>query len=160
MFYRLVFEKKSKYANGLKIFLLIVGLLCDMAAIFSLIFAILGNLWYIAIMFASIALSIFLRVIALKLVYNVECKLQNEKLVITKIYPNKSKVILSEDLKGIKVTPIDSEIAGNSTQDYSANTLNLSVKSDELYLVQAQNINVLCNLDKYIYASILKGKEI
>ncbi len=160
MFYRLVFEKKLKYASGLKIFLLIGGLLCDLATVFSLIFSILGNLWYIAIMFASILLGIILRVFALKLVYNVECKLQNEKLIISKIYPNKTKVVLSEDLENIKITPIDSKIEIDKIATTATNFIDLSVKVDELYMVQGQKFNVLCNLDRYIYASVLKGREI
>lgn len=156
MLYRLVFDKKSKSANALKILLLIVGLICDMFAIIGLLFAALGAYIFFALTFVSLIFSIITRVVALKLVYTVEIKLQNGKLTILKVYPNKSKVLLDDTLSNVKATIYDKF----DDKIKNINAVNILANEDNCYLVQSQDINLLCNLDKYIYACILKGEEI
>ncbi|MDE6566076.1 MAG: hypothetical protein K2L47_03280, partial [Clostridia bacterium] len=69
MFYRLVFTKTSKSRYSLKIFLLIAGLLCDMAAVFGLILAALGSLIYLTMLFVSLIFSVAFRLVSLRLIY-------------------------------------------------------------------------------------------
>lgn len=155
MYYRLVFTKTSKSRHLLKIVLLIAGLICDMALVFGLILAILGSYIYLITFFVGLACSIMFRLVALTLIYDIECKLQGGKLIISKIYPNKTQVVLSEELNDLTVCEYK-----NVSDTPQANCIDLLVKEDGRYLIEGKNVKVLCNLDKYIYASILEGKEI
>lgn len=155
MFYRLVFTKTSKSRHLLKIVLLIAGLVCDIALVFGLILAILGSYIYLITFFVGLTFSIVFRLVALTLIYDIECKLQGGKLIISKIYPNKTQIVLSEELNNLKVYEYN-----NLSDTFAANCIDLFVKEDGRYLIKGKNVKVLCNLDKYIYASILEGKEI
>lgn len=155
MFYRLVFTKTSKSRHLLKIILLIAGLVCDIALVFGLILAILGSYINLITFLVGLTFSIVFRLVALTLIYDIECKLQGGKLIISKIYPNKTQIVLSEELNNLKVYEYN-----NLSDTFAANCIDLFVKEDGRYLIEGKNVKVLCNLDKYIYASILEGKEI
>ena len=155
MFYRLVFTKTSKSRHLLKIVLLITGLICDIALVFGLILAILGSYINLITFFVGLTFSIVFRLVALTLIYDIECKLQGGKLIISKIYPNKTQIVLSEELNNLKVYEYN-----NLSDTFAANCIDLFVKEDGRYLIEGKNVKVLCNLDKYIYASILEGNEI
>lgn len=161
MYYRLFFERDVKLAKALKIILLIAGLFCDFAALFGLIFAIFGAYFYLVLFFGSIAFGILFRVVAIKLVYNIECTLDDGKLVISKIYPNKTKQVFAENLADIKaeVCSNDSKFLNIKKYD-NKEVINLLTSEKEKYLISSSTKYVLCNLDKYIYASILNGEEI
>ena len=156
MYYRLVFTNNSKTKYSLKILLLICGILCDIAALFGLILASLGSLIYLLLLFISLAFSILFRVIALRLVYNVECSLNSGNLVISKIFPHKSKVVFCEKLGKFEISVVNEEKFDLKNNNY----IDLRTQNEEQYLICGQNIGVLCNLDRYIYACALKDEEI
>lgn len=158
MFYRLVYKKKSAYSETLKIILLIAGLLCDIATVSMFIFAVLGAYLYFAFLLGSLAFGIFFRIAALTLVYDVEYKLQDGYLAISKIYPNKTKQLMREQLQNLEVREYNSEEYVDI--DKNKNIINLRVNKTQCYILSDGKHNYLCNLDKYLYACILKGEEI
>lgn len=185
MYYRLVFSKTSTLRSFFKIALLIAGLLCDACIIIGIVMAILGAPIYLALL-GLLIFSVGFRIISFKLIYKIECKLQADKLIISKIYPNKTAVVFCEDIACVKVVEYDKiegnidQFANDLRQDLLQNNkssnkkqsietakvgqqksvINLIAQDSEKYLVVSKNNSLLCNLDKYIYATLLKGEEI
>lgn len=161
MYYRLVFKRNAKYAHMLKILLLIAGLFCDFATILGLVFAVLGAYLYLVMMFSSLAFGILFRVVAIKLVFDIECRLDDGKLVLSKIYPNKTQEVFSEKLGDIKVEVCDENNEEcRSKLCENKQIINLATSKKQRYLIANSTKCVICNLDKYIYACILNGEEI
>lgn len=140
MYYRLVFSKSTKQRNFLKITLLIAGLLCDIVAIIGILMALCGMPKYLFFLL-SLIFSVFFRVVALRLVYSIESKLQDNYLIISKIYPNKSKVVFKEKLGDFAVMPYNGE------------------SIDELLKINCDNILKNDNIDENIQNKEVAGKN-
>lgn len=160
MYYRLVFSKKSVFNNSLKITLLICGLFCDIAAFIGFLLSVMGSPIYLIMMFFALGVGIALRVVAVNLIFSVENKLQHGKLTITKIYPHKSIIVLSENINDIIVTPIDVENNSFKGEKSSNEIMDLATDFEDKYLISVNGMKVICNLDKYMYATLVKGEEI
>lgn len=167
MYYRLVSDASNRLTRGIKIFLLMLGILTDIGVIFSLVFALVGAHIYWAAFAVCLSLSIVLRVFAVNLTYKVECKLQNGQLIISKLYPHKNKVIFKENLGDFEAFAIaDDSQRDKIVQDIAnrqgkqPNIINLLCENSQKYVFFAEDKLVICNADNYIYATSLKGEEI
>lgn len=143
MYYRLVFSKSTKSKSLLKILLLIAGLFCDIAAIIGILMATFGMPKYLCLL-GSLAFSVLFRIIALRLIYNVEIKLQDNHLIISKIYPNKSKIVFKEKLGDFNVVPFDIE----NSNDFFANNHTKMCTESQNKQIQEQNVTNNCTKEE------------
>lgn len=143
MYYRLVFSKSTKSKSLLKILLLIAGLFCDIAAIIGILMATFGMPKYLCLL-GSLAFSVLFRIIALRLIYNVEIKLQDNHLIISKVYPNKSKIVFKEKLGDFNVVPFDIE----NSNDFFANNHTKMCTESQNKQIQEQNVTNNCTKEE------------
>lgn len=164
MYYRLVFSKKSTFNYSLKIALLICGLISDITVLFSFFLSIFATPFYLILMFLGLGVSIGTRIYAIKLVFKVENKLQNGKLTISKLYPHKKELVLEEEIANLQVFPMNDYESESTSENEADGTqsviIDLASDEKEKYLIVAMDKKVLCNLDKYLYATLLKGEVI
>ncbi len=164
MYYRLVFSKKSTFNYSLKIALLICGLISDITVLFGFFLSIFATPLYLILMFLGLGVSIGTRIYAIKLVFKVENKLQNGKLTISKLYPHKKELVLEEEIANLQVFPMNDYESESTSENEAEGTQNeivdLASDEEEKYLIVTADKKVLCNLDKYLYATILKGEVI
>lgn len=150
MFYRLVFSNQTAKKNIIRNIALVLGILLDCVAIFALIQSIYVNIYYIALIFASLILSVAIRLFALNIHFKVEYKMQNNVLIISQIYPLRTKKILSASLSEFEVQEFCNQKA----------MFDLSIKEEKKYFLQLNKQTYICNLDNYMFACIKKGEEI
>ncbi len=160
MYYRLLFKNQTALKYLLRNILLICGLLLDISAILAIVLICFGDFIFFTLLFASLVFGILFRYVALRLIYSIECRLQGDKLIISKVYMHKMKVVFEEKLADIKVltySEYEDKIKLENSQN-NEKILNLMTEEEERYYLTNGKISVLCNLDKYIYATLLKGE--
>ncbi len=143
MYYRVVFSKSTKSKSLLKILLLIAGLFCDIAAIIGILMAAFGMPKYLCLL-GSLAFSVLFRIIALRLIYNVESKLQDNHLIISKVYPDKTKIVFKEKLGDFKVFPFDIE----TSNDFAVNNETIMCTDSKNAQIQEQNVTNNCEKEE------------
>lgn len=187
MVYRLVYEKINARTAILQKIMLFFAIIIDFFAIMMIVHSVYKSAYYAFLVIGLFAFSALVRMVAIKLCYKVEYKLENECFIVSKIYILSKKILvnckISEVLIGElqydsnmkikkpifqKNDDLSSELTGENIEgdifdindEIIGEYCDLSDQINEEYLLKIDNKMYVCNMDKYMYATLLEGKEL
>lgn len=153
MIYRLIYEKTTAKMNILQNVLLLIAVILDIFAIVFIVQAVLANAFYAFGVVGLFCVSFAVRFIALKLCFKVEYRLENNHFIVSKNYILGKKVVIDNDLKEISVKNLQNNAK-------ITNCIDLSDEFNDKFLVEINDKKYVCNMDKYMFATLLEGKEL
>lgn len=164
MFYQLVYENFNRRKSTIKIILLTIAVLIDFFNIYNLLQLCFGDLYSLIDFTVLIAISVVIRLIALRLCYKYKITYKDGIVQIIKILPLSKKILVNVEANELTV---ENHILNLKSLNKSKNTVIIIDNNEMLayYDIKCKskdnksNTRIIIPLDKYMYYLIAEKKE-